>query len=585
MSETTNLKLFIHNEPYETNENQFDYGKAIAEPFQKIDLFAGDIKDKAGNKLSLEMDTVNYIMTLKLLNQDDVELDSKTIDFPLESVVVNGKYEDGKVVLTLQNGKEISFSVAELVKGLISQETFDNAVNDLQSKIDECVKVTDFQESQSIQDQRIEALEDDVKKKIEEYLFIIENSANTVSGEGESLKLSNTIEARFKEFLTEGNSKQEETPSLENAVDIKSCGDNGELTFNIINKNLMDLSKIQIGTIHGVTVSYNWEDQSVTLNGICDRDNVNIVIDNKTVFPEKDKSTLSAFYISGTCEGKALARAFNDNYSAGVQVDLSILNEENPISYNTYQSTNEKFLSRFNINCNTNTTFDNFKIKLMLTDNVDTDYMPHKERNCRISVQKPFKAGNEVRDKFININGILNEAHFLTEFNPKNLEVASVVMLEGTTFYRCRLRCSYGINKIAFCDKLKVVRNSNWKLPEEKIEIDDNFLSITLKQERLKDATTSSFKEFLNNNDIKVYVILTEPELIPCTPEQVEILNSLKSYDEITTINSDDEISPVFNVTAYAKGMNIIEEQISSEPTSEPPTYEEPSMEDEEVIE
>ncbi len=585
MSETTNLKLFMHDEPYETNENQFDYGKAIAEPFQKIDLFAGDIKDKAGNKLSLEMDTVNYIMTLKLLNQDDVELDSKTIDFPLESVVVNGKYEDGNIILTLQNKTEITIPIGGLINGLVSQETFDNAVNDLQSKIDECIKVTDFQESQSIQDQRIEALEDDVKKKIEEYLFIIENSANTVSEEGEILKLSNTIEARFKEFLTEGNSKQEETPSLENTVDIKSCGDNGELTFNIINKNLMDLSKIQIGTIHGVTVSYNWEDQSVTLNGICDRDNVNIVIDNKTVFPEKDKSTLSAFYISGTCEGKALARAFNDNYSAGVQVDLSILNEENPISYNTYQSTNEKFLSRFNINCNTNTTFDNFKIKLMLTDNVDTDYMPHKERNCRISVQKPFKAGNEVRDKFININGILNEAHFLTEFNPKNLEVASVVMLEGTTFYRCRLRCSYGINKIAFCDKLKVVRNSNWKLPEEKIEIDDNFLSITLKQERLKDNTPSSFKEFLNNNDIKVYAILTEPELIPCTSEQVEILNSLKSYDEITTINSDDEISPVFNVTAYAKGKNITEEQISSEPTSKPPTYEEPSMEDEEVIE
>lgn len=46
MSETTNLKLFKHNEPLETNENQFDVDLALNQNWDKIDEFAGDVNDK-----------------------------------------------------------------------------------------------------------------------------------------------------------------------------------------------------------------------------------------------------------------------------------------------------------------------------------------------------------------------------------------------------------------------------------------------------------------------------------------------------------------------------------------------------------
>ena len=45
MSETTNLKLFKHNNP-STNENQFDVESALNDNWDKIDDFAGDVNDK-----------------------------------------------------------------------------------------------------------------------------------------------------------------------------------------------------------------------------------------------------------------------------------------------------------------------------------------------------------------------------------------------------------------------------------------------------------------------------------------------------------------------------------------------------------
>lgn len=45
MSETTNLKLFKHDNP-STNENQFDVQKALNNNWDKIDDFAGNVSNK-----------------------------------------------------------------------------------------------------------------------------------------------------------------------------------------------------------------------------------------------------------------------------------------------------------------------------------------------------------------------------------------------------------------------------------------------------------------------------------------------------------------------------------------------------------
>ena len=73
---------------------------------------------EAGYSLGLEIDS-NYIMTISLKNKAGAVLDSKNIDFPIESVVVNATYENGKIILTLQNGNTLPIDISDMVKGLV----------------------------------------------------------------------------------------------------------------------------------------------------------------------------------------------------------------------------------------------------------------------------------------------------------------------------------------------------------------------------------------------------------------------------------------------------------------------------------
>lgn len=81
---------------------------------------------KYGATLSLTIDSTTYIVTAQLKDQDGNNLGTaQTIDLPLESVVVSGAYDSvtKEVVLTLQGGSTIRFSVADLVSGLQTEIT------------------------------------------------------------------------------------------------------------------------------------------------------------------------------------------------------------------------------------------------------------------------------------------------------------------------------------------------------------------------------------------------------------------------------------------------------------------------------
>ena len=73
-----------------------------------------------GATIELDVNTSTYVVTATLRDQSNNVLSTDTIDLPLESVVVNGSYDSAtdKIILTLQNGNTIEFSVASLVSGL-----------------------------------------------------------------------------------------------------------------------------------------------------------------------------------------------------------------------------------------------------------------------------------------------------------------------------------------------------------------------------------------------------------------------------------------------------------------------------------
>lgn len=76
-------------------------------------------KTGVGATLGVTLNTTDYKLTIALKNADGEVLDTKTVDFPIESVVVNAEYRDGKIVLTLQNGTTLEVDVSSLVAGLV----------------------------------------------------------------------------------------------------------------------------------------------------------------------------------------------------------------------------------------------------------------------------------------------------------------------------------------------------------------------------------------------------------------------------------------------------------------------------------
>lgn len=110
-----------------TNNNQLTNGAGYITNTAN-DLINYTLKTATGSLIDLSINTQNYVVTLNLKDQDGNIISSDYIDLPLESVVVSGRYdnETKKVILTLENGSEIDFSVSDLTSGLQSEITNNN---------------------------------------------------------------------------------------------------------------------------------------------------------------------------------------------------------------------------------------------------------------------------------------------------------------------------------------------------------------------------------------------------------------------------------------------------------------------------
>ena len=87
---------------------------------------------ETGNKISLTINSSTYVMTLQLKDKNGNVLSTGTIDLPLETMVVGASYnaDTQEIELTLKNGSKVSFSVADLVKGLVNEDDLNDTLQD-----------------------------------------------------------------------------------------------------------------------------------------------------------------------------------------------------------------------------------------------------------------------------------------------------------------------------------------------------------------------------------------------------------------------------------------------------------------------
>ena len=122
---STSAGTFTANSATDTTIN-------LTVPTTAADVSALPDSTKYGASITVAISTTDYKMTTTLKDQDGNTLGSaQVVDLPLESVVVNGSYDSltKEVVLTLQNGNTIRFSVADLVSGLQTEITSSNKLS------------------------------------------------------------------------------------------------------------------------------------------------------------------------------------------------------------------------------------------------------------------------------------------------------------------------------------------------------------------------------------------------------------------------------------------------------------------------
>lgn len=218
---------------------------------------------ETGAKINLYINNSDYKMHAELLNKNNEVIHvSNIIDLPLETMVVDGRYdnETKEVVLTLDNGNEVRFSVADLVEGLVSTDDLAEILGDYVTFEDFatnskpgvfiasgywnvgmanngalCSTTSTFEEYQTKQSNSFiskgtlenvitgkELVNQDDIEKYDEDLF----GAETVSGSGSTINLDNTTEGVMqKEFY--GNLSQKTTLLPEEYTQVDYIESNG----------------------------------------------------------------------------------------------------------------------------------------------------------------------------------------------------------------------------------------------------------------------------------------------------------------------------------------------------------------------
>ena len=103
----------------------------ITVPTSASDVNALPSSTKYGATIDVTLSTTDYKQTITLKDQDGNTLNSKTVDFPVESMVVSGTFDstNKKIVLTLQNGNTTDIPVGDLISGLQTEITSTNKLS------------------------------------------------------------------------------------------------------------------------------------------------------------------------------------------------------------------------------------------------------------------------------------------------------------------------------------------------------------------------------------------------------------------------------------------------------------------------
>ena len=262
---------------YFTQEDIEEIENGVKNDLQETVLVNYSLIAETGSKIELSINTTNYKLTAILKDKNNATIcTSNEIDLPLETMVVNATYDNTtkKIILTLQNGTTVEFSVADLVSGLVSESQLQTILanyytqteinNLLANKVDKVAgKGLSTEDYTTEEKAKLYGIEQEANKTIvddeldNESENPVQNKViNTeieklqtenarfkatlpTTGEvtGQDITLDKTAELEFKKPpLPIGNSEQDGEPSPDNEVPITNV--TGDVEVVVQNRNL-----------------------------------------------------------------------------------------------------------------------------------------------------------------------------------------------------------------------------------------------------------------------------------------------------------------------------------------------------------
>lgn len=191
------------------------------------------------------------------------------------------------------------------------------------------------------------------------------------------------------------------------------------------------------------------------------------------------------------------------------------------------------------------------------------EYIQGHSQTKTLHMQQPFRAVKDVKDKFVKQNGVWYEEHDINHlvFNgTENWKLDTTK--EVTQVYKYYSPSLFPQKQVAILSNYFID-----KVAGDNEGITVGYGQIYIAVNKTTASTEDDFKTKLTelyDSGMPLYVdyILETPELIPCTSEQVEVLENLQSYDKITYYNVDKINNVQANIKLiYKQDINAILEE------------------------
>lgn len=371
--------------------------------------------------------------------------------------------------------------------------------------------------------------------------------------------------------------KIEEVADADGQPSLYSNYNQGCIELNIVNKNILDISKNSTVTKAGMTITTD-TDGVLTFNGTTTAaiyvglNKNNFVMQAGSLFErsmfKKGNYNFSVDNLSSTQSLNASAY-IRKNYTSGEIIYLESVFSAKHRDKNFILEEDKEAIVYLWIA--SGITLNNAKLKFQLElAQAATEIIANEEQNHVIPVQQRMFSG----DKFVKVDGIWKEMHTMGTVYSKDVSVGvGNTTSNADDFYR------YSVNFGQLGRKagsyIKILSNyfkygdSRWN-NEEGICGWENGQIFCIGTYNKNFDTAEKLKTFLTENNVEIAYELAKPIYLDCTSEQIAVLDKIEqeahTYSEVTNVYTEDEVGAIIktNTAVDLKSVinNVVEAQL-----------------------